>query len=146
MSVPLRRWKRDRKGTFRIQIKHLKHPHLNAYNISIVSGLALEQALLAHNAKVYIAARSQKKAEEAIKELKEETGKEGIFLKLDLSDLKAVKAAAEEFQRCVYLTAAFLLCLMFIFKNSKEKTLHVLFNNAYAIHPCYKDEVLTRGL
>ena len=66
--------------------------------------MALVQALLAHNAKVYIAARSQGKAVEAIKELKEETGKEGIFLKLDLSDLKAVKAAAEEFHRCVHLT------------------------------------------
>jgi len=95
----------------------------------------LEQALLAHNAKVYIAARSQGKAEEAIRELKEETGKEGIFLKLDLSDLKAVKAAAEEFHRCVYLTTAFLLCLMFVFLNSKEKELHVLFNNAYVTHP-----------
>jgi len=39
--------------------------------------------------------------EEAIKELKEETGKEAIFLRLDLSDLKAIKAAAEEFYRCV---------------------------------------------
>ena len=115
MSLSLRRWKRDRKSTFRIQIKDLKRPHLNAYNISVVSGLAFEQALLAHNAKVYIAARSQGKAEEAIKELKEETGKEGIFLKLDLSDLKAVKAGAEEFNRCVQLTAAFMLRLAFIF-------------------------------
>jgi hypothetical protein len=115
MSVSLRPWKRDRKGTFRVQIKYLKRPHLNAYNISVVSGLPLKQALLAHNAKVYIAARSQGKAEEAIRELKEETGKEGIFLKLDLSDLKAVKAAAEEFHSCVYLSTAFLLCLTFIF-------------------------------
>jgi NAD(P)-dependent dehydrogenase (short-subunit alcohol dehydrogenase family) len=63
--------------------------------------LRFAQALLAHNAKVYIAARSQAKAEEAIEELKEDTGKEGIFLRLDLSDLKAIKAAAEEFYRCV---------------------------------------------
>ena len=77
--------------------------------------MVLVQALLTHNAKVYIAARSQKKAEEAIKELKEETGKEGIFLKLDLSDLKAVKAAAEEFHRCVHLKTAFFLCNVLFF-------------------------------
>jgi retinol dehydrogenase-12 len=55
------------------------------------------QALLNHNAKVYIAARNQEKAEQAIKDLHEETGKDAVFLKLDLADLKSVKAAAEEF-------------------------------------------------
>ena len=73
-------------------VSHLSH---------LQGDLRFLQALLAHNAKVYIAARSQEKAEAAIKELKEETGKEGIFLRLDLSDLKAIKAAAEEFYRCV---------------------------------------------
>jgi retinol dehydrogenase 12 len=48
---------------------------------------------------VYIAARSQAKAEAAIQQLQKATGKNGIFLKLDLADLKAVKAAAEEFLR-----------------------------------------------
>jgi len=57
------------------------------------------QSLLQHNAKVYIGARSQGKAEEAIKNLKELTGREALFLKLDLGDLKAVKAAAEDFLR-----------------------------------------------
>lgn len=52
-----------------------------------------------HNAKVYIAARNVEKSQAAIKELRESTGREAIFLKLDLSDLKAVKAAAEEFNR-----------------------------------------------
>jgi retinol dehydrogenase-12 len=56
---------------------------------------------LARNAKVYIAARSQEKTEAAIKDLKDQTGKEAIWLKLDLSDLNAVKASAEEFLRCV---------------------------------------------
>ncbi|RXW24428.1 hypothetical protein EST38_g1426 [Candolleomyces aberdarensis] len=60
---------------------------------------------------VYIACRSQEKGESAIQDLKNETGKEVIFLKLDLASLKAVKAAAEEFL-------------------SKERELHVLFNNA----------------
>lgn len=54
---------------------------------------------MARNAKVYIAARSQEKTEAAIKDLKDQTGKEAIWLKLDLSDLNAVKAAAEEFLR-----------------------------------------------
>jgi hypothetical protein len=48
---------------------------------------------------VYIGARNQTKSEEAIKSLKELTGKEAIFLKLDLADLRAVKGAAEEFLR-----------------------------------------------
>ena len=54
---------------------------------------------MAHNAKVYIAVRSEEKAKSAIAELKEQTGKEAIFLKLDLADLKAVKSSAEEFIR-----------------------------------------------
>jgi len=57
------------------------------------------QALLAHNAKVYIAARSREKSEAAIQELRDATGKEAIFLPLDLGDLKTIKAAAEEFLR-----------------------------------------------
>lgn len=58
------------------------------------------QALLADNAKVYIAARNQEKTEPVIKQLKEETRNGAIFLKLDLADLQSVKAAAEEFLRC----------------------------------------------
>ncbi|KAH9025102.1 NAD(P)-binding protein [Lactarius pseudohatsudake] len=67
--------------------------------------------LLAHNAKVYLAARSAQKANEAIAELKNETGKEAIFLQLDLSDIPAVRKSAQEFL-------------------SKESQLHVLINNA----------------
>ncbi|KAH9940780.1 NAD(P)-binding protein [Epithele typhae] len=69
------------------------------------------KALLMHNAKVYLAARSKEKALNAITLLKEQTGKETIFLELDLSDLHSVKTAAEEFL-------------------SKEHELHILFNNA----------------
>jgi retinol dehydrogenase-12 len=54
---------------------------------------------LAKNAKVYVAARSEEKAREAIEELKRETDKKGIFLKLDLNDLNSVKDAAQEFLR-----------------------------------------------
>lgn len=68
------------------------------------------KALLAHNAKVYIAARNTERVGKAIQNLNQETGKEALFLQLDLADLRSVKAAAEEF-------------------NGKEKELHVLFNN-----------------
>ncbi|KAH9046336.1 NAD(P)-binding protein [Lactarius deliciosus] len=67
--------------------------------------------LLVHNAKVYLAARSAQKANDAIIELKNETGKQAIFLQLDLSDIPAIRKSAQEFL-------------------SKESQLHVLVNNA----------------
>ena len=67
--------------------------------------------LLSKGAKVYIATRSVEKSQAAIEELKKETGKESIyFLKVDLSDLVSIKAAAEEFVK-------------------KEPELHTLYNN-----------------
>jgi len=72
--------------------------------------------LLSHNAKVYLAARNQQKAEAAIHDLYQDTGKTAIFLKLDLANLQAVKEAAEEFL-------------------SKESELHVLFNNGGVMTP-----------
>ena len=73
--------------------------------------------LLQHNAKVYIAARSKEKATDAIASLKQETGREALFLALDLSSLASIKAAADEFL-------------------AMESHLHILFNNAYApLHP-----------
>ena len=67
--------------------------------------------LLSKGAKVYIATRSVEKSQAAIEELKKETGKESIyFLRVDLSDLVSVKAAAEEFVK-------------------KESELHTLYNN-----------------
>ncbi|KAI0961006.1 hypothetical protein AcV7_000228 [Taiwanofungus camphoratus] len=74
------------------------------------------KALLEHNAKVYMASRNKEKAEAAIKELKIATGKEAIFLELDLSNLLSVMKAAEEFM-------------------GKEQELHVLFNNAGVMTP-----------
>ena len=59
------------------------------------------QALLEHNAKVYLAARNPEKAHATIEALKVQTGKEAIFLELDLSSLEAVRKAAAEFLRCV---------------------------------------------
>ncbi|KAI0700475.1 NAD-P-binding protein [Cytidiella melzeri] len=83
------------------------------------------KALLAKNAKVYIATRNKEKTLAAIEDLKKQTGNEAIFLPLDLSDLKSVKACAEEFLR-------------------KEKELHVLFNNA-GVMRCPINELTAQG-
>ncbi|KAG8724241.1 hypothetical protein FRC09_020679 [Ceratobasidium sp. 395] len=75
------------------------------------------KALLRKNAKVYLAARSKAKADEAIEWLKQETdGKMAIFLELDLASLASVRKAVEAFQ-------------------SKEQYLHVLFNSAGVCFP-----------
>ncbi|KAF7967105.1 hypothetical protein HWV62_35867 [Athelia sp. TMB] len=81
-------------------------------------GLGLETAkvLLTHNARVYLAGRNEKYAQDAIRNLKEQTAKEAHFLHLDLSDLKAIKAAADKFK-------------------SKESELHMLFNNGGVMAP-----------
>lgn len=77
-------------------------------------GKEVARVLYAKNSKVYIAARSEEKANEAIAEIKK-AAPESIgtlaFLHLDLSDLDNVKEAARNFV-------------------SQEGTLHVLFNNA----------------
>ena len=80
--------------------------------------------MLKHNARVYLAARSADKAATAIAKLKQETGKEANFLKLDLASLASVKAAAQEFL-------------------SKESELHILFNNAYARYPLRSPRLLS---
>lgn len=70
------------------------------------------KVLVAKGAKVYMGARNQEKAEEAINDIKKETGKEAIYwLPLDLADLASVREAAENFKR-------------------QEKELHILINNA----------------
>jgi retinol dehydrogenase-12 len=58
--------------------------------------------LLSKNAKVYIATRNEGRAKAAIEDLKQATGNEAIFLKLDLSSLESIRAAAEEFLACVH--------------------------------------------
>ncbi|KAF8158889.1 hypothetical protein K438DRAFT_1731914 [Mycena galopus ATCC 62051] len=82
------------------------------------SGLGKEtvKALLAHNAKVYIATRSEEKAKDAIKDLKSQTGKEAELLLVDLADLHSIKRAAEEFSK-------------------RESRLDVLFNNGGVMFP-----------
>lgn len=51
-----------------------------------------------------MASRSKEKADAAIKELQQQTGKEAIFLELDLSNLASVRKAAEEYLRYGILT------------------------------------------
>ena len=58
-----------------------------------------------------MASRSAEKAQAAIEDLKKDTGKEAQFLQLDLSSLKGVRKAAEEFLQ-------------------KEQELHTLYNSA----------------
>ncbi|TDL25722.1 NAD-binding protein [Rickenella mellea] len=76
------------------------------------AGLGLEtvKVLLQNNAKVYLAARSESKAKKAIDGLKNETGRDAVFLNLDLASLDSIERAAKEF-------------------NEKETRLDVLFNN-----------------
>ena len=75
------------------------------------SGIGFEtiKSLLRKNAKVYLAARSQQKGEDAIRALKDETGRTASFLQLDLNDLAAVRTSAQEFAKCV-ASSLFLLC------------------------------------
>jgi retinol dehydrogenase-12 len=77
-------------------------------------GKQLAQILYSKNAKVYIAARSEDKAKQAIEDIKKATPTStGIlaFLKLDLNDLTTIKPTVERFL-------------------ASETKLHVLFNNA----------------
>ncbi|ELU45063.1 short chain dehydrogenase domain-containing protein [Rhizoctonia solani AG-1 IA] len=71
------------------------------------------KVLLLKNAKVYLAARSKARADEAIQWLERETnGKSPIFLELDLANLDSVREAAEEFMSVnshMHLTPIFTL-------------------------------------
>jgi len=79
-------------------------------------GKEIVKGLLSKNAKVYIATRNEGRAKAAIEDLKRTTGNEAIFLKLDLSSLESIRAAAEEFL-------------------AKESVLHILYNNAAIMVP-----------
>ena len=48
-----------------------------------------------------MASRDEKKAHSAIEELKEQTGKEAIYLELNLASLESVRKSAAEFLRYV---------------------------------------------
>ncbi|KAI0977226.1 hypothetical protein F4678DRAFT_412208 [Xylaria arbuscula] len=92
-------------------------------------GKQLAQMLYSKHAKVYIAARSEAKANAAIDEIKSaEPSSEGelVFIKLDLADLTTIKASAQEFLQ-------------------REKQLHVLFNNAGVMKPAPADSKTAQG-
>ncbi|KAF3018242.1 hypothetical protein E8E14_013309 [Neopestalotiopsis sp. 37M] len=77
-------------------------------------GKEVARLLYTKNAKVYIAARSETKAQEAIEDIKRSAPSSSgslVFLHLDLSDLHQAKSAAESFL-------------------AQEQRLHGLFNNA----------------
>ena len=50
-----------------------------------------------------MASRNRERAEEAIADLKKQTGKEAVCLDLDLASLKSIKKAAETFLRSVII-------------------------------------------
>ncbi|KAL0066451.1 short-chain alcohol dehydrogenase [Marasmius tenuissimus] len=62
-------------------------------------GYETAKAVLAKNAKVYIACRSSEKGQSAITRLREQTGKDAHFLKLDLSSFASIEQAVQEFLR-----------------------------------------------
>ncbi|RYC55603.1 hypothetical protein CHU98_g10605 [Xylaria longipes] len=82
-------------------------------------GKELARMLYSKHAKIYIAARSEAKANAAIDDIKKaEPASQGklAFIKLDLADLSTIKASAQNFLQ-------------------REKKLHVLFNNAGVMKP-----------
>jgi retinol dehydrogenase-12 len=91
--------------------------------------------LLLKNARVYLAARSESKAQAALEELETETGKKAIFHKLDLGDLDAVKKSAQEFLEYVPLPRTSELRLSDRLSCRKETKLNVLIANAGVMAP-----------
>ncbi|KAH7321293.1 retinol dehydrogenase [Stachybotrys elegans] len=82
-------------------------------------GLELARILYQHNATIYIATRSEDRANEAIADIKKsQPSSKGqlVFLKLVLDDLTTIKASAEEFL-------------------AKESRLDVIWNNAGVMTP-----------
>ena len=81
-----------REGNDTGEVSQLSHIHL--------LDECAQQALLEHNARVYIASRSPEEAEQVVAELKSATGKRSLhFLSLDLSSFASIRTAAEDFCR-----------------------------------------------
>ncbi|GAA5920338.1 hypothetical protein JCM6882_009767, partial [Rhodosporidiobolus microsporus] len=96
------------------------------------TGIGFETAkqLVQHNARVYVAARSEEKALAAVEKLnafarEKESEGEARWVRLDLGDLDSVKRAAEEFK-------------------GREKQLDLLFCNA-GVMACPVDLLTTQG-
>ena len=58
-----------------------------------------------------MAVRNQEQGETAIEQLRKDTGKTAILLKLDLVNLKSVKGAAEEFLRWIHCVIVVHRCI-----------------------------------
>ena len=87
-------------------------------------GKDVARVLFSKHARVYIGARSESKAQDAIKEIREahpESKGDLVCLYLDLSDLTTIKTAAQQFL-------------------DAEDKLHVLINNAALMCPEWKSE------
>ncbi|KAH8082451.1 NAD-P-binding protein [Cristinia sonorae] len=132
MPVPFKHWGTLFSQTFPPKSKFSvdQIPDLSGRVFIVTGGNAgvgyeTTKALLEHNGKVYMASRDKTRVQTAVASLKEATGKEAIFLELDLSSLESVRKAAQEFL-------------------SKEKELHVLFNNAGVMMPPI-DRLTTEG-
>jgi NAD(P)-dependent dehydrogenase (short-subunit alcohol dehydrogenase family) len=98
--------------------KNIRVAGLNTPQIILItggnSGIGYEtvKMMLRKNSRVYLAARSPSKGNEAIAQLETETGKRAEFIELDLADLKSVRKAADAFL-------------------AKESRLDILFNNGH---------------
>ena len=88
-------------------------------------------ALFRRNAKVYIAGPTPAEAEAAIQELKERTGKDALFVELDLANLRAIRKAAADFQRYDSSLKMKIEISSDTLLGSREKQLHLLFNSEY---------------
>ena len=82
------------KETVKVNLSSVVESHRPQSDNDVIT-----QVLLEHNAKVYMGARDEKKARAAIEELRQSTGKEAIFLELNLANLSSVKKSAEAFLR-----------------------------------------------
>ena len=109
-----------------------------------------------HNARVYLAARDQKKAEAAIVDLEQATGRRALFLKLDLASLMSVKDAAKDFLAYEYLVTPCFASLnqppvtktSFIFCSTMRKSPRSLIGIAHVLIPASASGVMypPRGL
>ncbi len=103
MTFPtfLARWSSWQEGTPESDSRRLKW-----FDLAWTSHI---QAILPRNAKVYIACRNEAKAKAAIEKLREATGKDALYLPLDLASFKSIQAAASDFLRLV--TGLLQICL-----------------------------------
>ena len=85
-----------------------------------------------------MASRNKQKAEEAIADLKRETGKEAIFLELDLADLRSIKNTVHTFQSYVKVPdhGNFSLSLI-IFSQTRAASSHLVQQRESCVHPLH---------